>query len=570
MGQLLISIQNDKNPEIIADILKNYPESINERDETGRTPLMYAVKRENIKIIELLLKAGAEIEGSDNNKDTPLVFAVSNRNKEIIQMLLKAGANPSATNINEKSVLNYAVNTNICDVNIVRMLLEAGADLKQADITGGTPLMYAVKRENIKIIELLLKAGADQGEEDTGKTPLIYEVEEENIKNIELLLNAGADPNKADKTGITPLLYAVDKENIKIIELLLEKGADPGQTDINEATALMVAAYLNNIVIVDALLATSKSKPEHVNAMGETALMYSFYDNPNLEIADKIFDSGESNPGHILRIENRDRSALHIVYSLYLKNSRWLSLLVKLIHYVYKNCIDRKALKKLTETMNLEKVGEYTENEPDKYTPLKQPEITRSYYILLQTICFEQRENQELIDALNAKNKNLIKICNRVIEETPKLITATRNDLPPLPPLYNLRSNKKRQISELNNPLVESSKIKKAFGDNVIQYHVDHIINYGLNEHEIEDYLQENLNNEEINDDEKEIILNMVHPGWRLAIPNDDRYTQQPNVKTSIQPPLPPGRGGKKTTKKRNNLFKNKTRNKRKTTHKRK
>jgi hypothetical protein len=61
------------------------------------TPLTHAVKKEDEKLVELLLKNGAKTEVF-NCGETPLMNAAFKHNVKIVKLLLKAGANPNTQN----------------------------------------------------------------------------------------------------------------------------------------------------------------------------------------------------------------------------------------------------------------------------------------------------------------------------------------------------------------------------------------------------------------------------------------------------------------------------------------
>lgn len=63
-------------------------ESINKRDELGRTYLIYAAENNQIETVEILLKNGADINAQCKNGWTALMWASRNNNLEMINLLL--------------------------------------------------------------------------------------------------------------------------------------------------------------------------------------------------------------------------------------------------------------------------------------------------------------------------------------------------------------------------------------------------------------------------------------------------------------------------------------------------
>ena len=93
--------------------------SLNERDNLGMTPLMWAaMNNTNPEVITALLKAGARLDDRDNIVGmTPLMWAATNNaNPEVVMILLKAGANGKTKSLEGKTAFDYAKdNPNIKD-----------------------------------------------------------------------------------------------------------------------------------------------------------------------------------------------------------------------------------------------------------------------------------------------------------------------------------------------------------------------------------------------------------------------------------------------------------------------
>ena len=97
----------------------------NVRDNDGKTALIHASYKNHLKVVQILIDAGADVDIQDNDGRTALMWASSNDNLEVVQELIKAGA----------------------DVNI-------------QNNEGWTALIYAKIYKNQEIIDLLKKAGA--------------------------------------------------------------------------------------------------------------------------------------------------------------------------------------------------------------------------------------------------------------------------------------------------------------------------------------------------------------------------------------------------------------------------
>lgn len=116
-------------------------------------------------------------------------------------------------------------------LKVVEALLRAGADPDEKSL-GSPPLYEAIIQENIDIARLLLSYGANvnarntairtQGEASNKWTPLHYAVYQENKEMVRLLIDYNADINIKDRWGKKPIYYARKNRNIEIEELLSE------------------------------------------------------------------------------------------------------------------------------------------------------------------------------------------------------------------------------------------------------------------------------------------------------------------------------------------------------------
>merc|ERR1712076_213545 len=78
-------------------------------DEDGMTPLMQAAYKKQLKICQLLLEKGANVNHSCRDSHyTPLMMAALSGIPEIVNLLLEHGADPQAQNSIEKTAAELA------------------------------------------------------------------------------------------------------------------------------------------------------------------------------------------------------------------------------------------------------------------------------------------------------------------------------------------------------------------------------------------------------------------------------------------------------------------------------
>ncbi|KAL7299617.1 hypothetical protein TKK_0007380 [Trichogramma kaykai] len=230
------------------------PLQVNARDKFGNTPLHAAVHRKCLKMIEVLLRRGADPSLANKRGVTPLLLMVDGRDTSgrtllhvvmdlghlnLMEFLLKIGADPNAADndgetplhtVSRYAYLNYLAQNffEICDAEKITLKLDA------KDKRGWTPLHLAINSGSRYIAESLLARGADpnlpnddgetllhvicsQGDDKTAK--LFFDICDERKQTVRL--------DAKDNLGRTPLRYAVSKVEARLVDLLLERGADP-------------------------------------------------------------------------------------------------------------------------------------------------------------------------------------------------------------------------------------------------------------------------------------------------------------------------------------------------------
>lgn len=133
------------------------------------TPLHYACwnDKPSLRIVELLVKSGANVNAVDGLKYTPLHYACSGchaSSKAIVNFLVENGADINVKSENKYTPLHIACYKH-GDACIIKTLIDAGANVNQQDMRGYFPI-HAIffKRPTQKVVKLLLNAGSDVNE----------------------------------------------------------------------------------------------------------------------------------------------------------------------------------------------------------------------------------------------------------------------------------------------------------------------------------------------------------------------------------------------------------------------
>lgn len=147
-------------------------EDINKANVYGFTPLMAAAREGNFYTFRWLLKRGARIEGlthvpkdRDQTGLTIFLAAVKGGNHELVEFLLKKGFNPNEMNQETKAfAIHYAARR--CKPKLMDLLIENKANIKVLNEQKQSALHTAAIHRCFGTVALLLDAGADPLQKD--------------------------------------------------------------------------------------------------------------------------------------------------------------------------------------------------------------------------------------------------------------------------------------------------------------------------------------------------------------------------------------------------------------------
>ncbi len=217
----------------VAEVLIAKGADVNAPDHLGwGTALQRAVLSDDKKMVELLVRSGADLALRNGGGVTALRSAVDLGYADMVDVLLQSGAVPD---IFTASALGQ--------VGRVRELLEDDPDLARAHDTLAmrepTALHKASHYGHMEVVQLLLAYGADVNAKDArNATPMHEAVYSGQTEIAELLIEHGADVNPAVEGSIhdhgrvrhewhdTPLHLAARKGDVAMVEVLLANGAD--------------------------------------------------------------------------------------------------------------------------------------------------------------------------------------------------------------------------------------------------------------------------------------------------------------------------------------------------------
>ena len=218
------------NIKVVEQMIQEQDFDVNTRDETGRTPLIWAVVQGREKIVDFLLANGANIHARDDDGMSAIWSIIRtiherglrDRLNNHINIINALGTHDNTIfNLQNSfigisiSILHYAIELKV-DREVIKALISAGAPVDAKDSKGNTILVPAL--ENLKMTETLLELVDDyeikkemiNSRNKKGDTPLLTLLRFTYIgkyykDKVKLIIEHGADVRKPDKEGTTPI-----------------------------------------------------------------------------------------------------------------------------------------------------------------------------------------------------------------------------------------------------------------------------------------------------------------------------------------------------------------------------
>ena len=224
--------------------------AVNLRDRYGKTPLMEACRLGNVDMVKAVLAVGdansypgyeCKVNDADDQGRTPAMFAATSpRAKQILAILAERGVNvndPYVMDDNAGTVLTHAIdggNTDVALELIAAMFPENIAADPELQYPALLAMKHAIFANDVAVVRELIrrkcllntdaatayralrfarlqnwfKTFVRAGWIRDGKVPLIWAVEAENPALVKLLLEAGANPMCKDNGRHYPIEYS--------------------------------------------------------------------------------------------------------------------------------------------------------------------------------------------------------------------------------------------------------------------------------------------------------------------------------------------------------------------------
>lgn len=202
-------------PDKVSALLQKNLGLLKAKNAAGDQPLHLAVQRDDAAIIELLLKAGADVNARGAKGWTPLHYAGAVDSKDACLALLEHGADRDALNDASQKPEQTAkiftrgiikdYNPQMAGADNLFTAIDAGESERVKTLIAGNPKLMAAR-------------------DGQGRTPLILAAGTNKLEIVNLLLDAGADVNA--KGRHSALTKAAEGGHLDIVRLLLKHNAE--------------------------------------------------------------------------------------------------------------------------------------------------------------------------------------------------------------------------------------------------------------------------------------------------------------------------------------------------------
>ncbi len=203
-------------------------------DEEGWTPLMLAAEEGYVRVVNTLLKYGANVSAKTVSGHTALHLAISHKHISVTKALIRAGADLTATAIRYTQGAKVVQHTGFTPLHLaaregfcegILALLRAGVSVQPRLGNGSTPLFAAAYHGHLSAIQVLLRAGANPLLPAGSNTPLDAAARKGHLNVVRELVRQFYIDGCALDGGENALTLSASSDHFEMLTFLLNWGA---------------------------------------------------------------------------------------------------------------------------------------------------------------------------------------------------------------------------------------------------------------------------------------------------------------------------------------------------------
>ncbi|NXN22339.1 ANKE1 protein, partial [Nycticryphes semicollaris] len=244
----LLQCVHQKDKKQIEKLIQNgFPNLINFTEPMeGYSALHLACIKNDTDMCSFLLEQGAHPDVQDNLGRTPAMRAAELGHEVVLDLLVKAEADMTAVDNEKKGILFYCILPTRRHYNCTQIALDYGANVNNCTADGKPVFLQACERaRDIKEICLnFLERGANPNARNpaTGRTVLMEAAREGVVELVRGLLERGVDVNLFDNERHSAAHFAAKGGFFEILRIISAYNGDLGLIAMNGNTPLHYAA----------------------------------------------------------------------------------------------------------------------------------------------------------------------------------------------------------------------------------------------------------------------------------------------------------------------------------------
>jgi ankyrin repeat protein len=324
-------LENSPN-ETIEFLLKQKGNGVNKLTHDGRTYLFWAAYKDNLQLMQYLLKNGAKTTIVDTHGNSVINFAAATGqlNTKIYDLCIAHGmtiTNQKNTRSGANPLLLIAPYT--MDFKIINYFESKGLSIHSEDKDGNGIFNYAAKTGNIEMLNKLIAKGvAYKALNNVAGNAMIFASRGtrgviNTLAFYQYLEGLGIAPNVTTTSGLTPLhALAYRCEDQAIFEYFFRKGVAVNQANDDGNTLLSIAMAYNTPEMV-AFLIDKGANLSVVDKKGNSLIgkLFYAYSDKNSNVFEKKLALLESMNIDVKKTQEKGNTLFHIAIE---KNSDYL------------------------------------------------------------------------------------------------------------------------------------------------------------------------------------------------------------------------------------------------------